>query len=68
MAGFKQGERVRWNTPQGETQGHIVERRTRRFQLAKQVFRASETQPFYIVESEKSGKRAAHREEALRRA
>jgi hypothetical protein len=65
MTKLRRGQRVRWNTTQGETHGTVVERRTSDFQFAKQHFTASEDEPMYIVESEKSGKQAAHREEAL---
>lgn len=68
MARFSKGDRVRWNTPQGETRGHVVDVRTRDFQFAKQPFKASEDDPAYIVESEKSGAQAAHEEDALSRA
>lgn len=67
-AKFSKGDRVTWNTPQGETVGTIVERRTSDFQLENQKFNASEDEPAYIVESEKSGKRAAHKEGSLSRA
>lgn len=63
--GLQQGDRVAWNTPQGETTGTVVERRTSDFQHDGQQFRASEDEPAYLVESEKSGARAAHREDAL---
>jgi len=62
---LSQGDRVSWNTPQGVTSGVVVDTRTKDFQLAKQHFTASEDEPMYIVESESSGTRAAHRPEAL---
>lgn len=65
MSKFHQGQRVRWNTSQGQTHGKVVERRTTDFQFMKQHFTASDDEPMYIVESDKSGKRAAHREDAL---
>lgn len=68
MADFKKGDRVRWNTPQGETTGTIVERREADFEFANQTFRASKEEPAYIVESESSGKQAAHKQDALTRA
>ena len=64
---MKQGDRVRWSTSQGETEGKIVERKTKDFQLAKQHFKASEDEPKFIVESDKSGARAAHAESALKK-
>lgn len=64
---WKKGDRVAWNTSQGETTGTVVERRTKDFQFAKQKFTASPDEPAYIVESEASGKRAAHKADALRK-
>ena len=64
---LRKGDRVSWNTSQGRTQGSVVERRTSDFQFAGQHFTASADEPAYIVESEKSGDRAAHKGPALRR-
>lgn len=65
MAEPKVGDQVSWNTSQGRTHGTVVERRTKDFHLAKQKFTASEDSPMYIVESDKSGHRAAHKGDAL---
>ena len=62
---FARGDRVSWNTSQGRTQGKVVERRTKDFEFAGQHFTASGDEPAYIVESEKSGHRAAHKGSAL---
>lgn len=64
---LKKGDRVSWNTPQGRTQGAVIERKTSDFQFASQHFTASADEPAYIVESEKSGDRAAHKGSALRK-
>ena len=61
------GDRVSWNTSQGRTRGVVVERKTRDFDFADQRFTASADEPAYIVESEKSGDRAAHKGSALRK-
>ena len=61
------GDRVSWNTSQGRTHGTVVERRTADFQHDGQKFTASDDEPAYLVESEKSGARAAHKGSALRR-
>ena len=61
------GDRVSWNTSQGRTRGKIVERKTRDFEFADQHFTASTDEPAFIVESEKSGDRAAHKKSALRK-
>jgi hypothetical protein len=64
---LRKGEKVKWNTPQGETEGRVVEKREKEFTFEDQKFNASADEPYYIVESAKSGKRAAHKETALSR-
>jgi hypothetical protein len=63
--GLQKGDKVAWNTPQGETTGTIVERRTSDFQLEGQQFRASEDEPAFIVESDRTGAHAAHKADGL---
>jgi hypothetical protein len=67
MAQIDIGDRVSWNTSQGRTQGRVVESREKDFQFANQQFTASPDDPMYIVESEKTGAKAAHRASALRK-
>jgi hypothetical protein len=67
MSDFSTGDRVSWGTSQGRTQGTVVERRTADFQHDGQQFRASADEPAYLVESAKTGARAAHKGSALRR-
>jgi hypothetical protein len=64
---LSKGDRVSWNTSQGRTRGTVEEKRTQDFEFAGQRFTASADDPAYIVESEKSGDRAAHKGTALRR-
>lgn len=61
------GDRVSWNTSQGRTQGHVVERHVSDFEFDGQKFTASSDEPAFIVESEKTGARAAHKGSALTR-
>lgn len=61
------GDRVSWNTSQGRTRGTVEEKRTKDFRFAGQSFTASDDEPAYIVTSEKSGEKAAHKGPALRR-
>lgn len=65
---FKPGDRVEWNTPQGKTQGTVVEKLTARTEVNGQSVAASDDDPRYLVESEKSGKRAAHKPDSLKKA
>jgi hypothetical protein len=56
---------VTWNTPQGETEGEVVERITSDTTIKDNDVKASEDNPKYIVESDKTGARAAHKPDAL---
>lgn len=62
---MKVGDKVTWSTSQGKTEGEIVDKKTRDFQLDQQRFKASEDEPKFIVESAKTGAKAAHAESAL---
>ena len=64
---LKPGDRVSWNTSQGPTTGHVVKKQTSRTRIKTHAVAASKDNPEYIVESDKSGKRAAHKAEALRK-
>lgn len=59
------GDTVHWNTPQGKTEGKAVEKHTSEFTLDGHTFHASDDEPFWVVESSKSGKHAAHKESSL---
>jgi hypothetical protein len=65
---FKQGDTVEWNTPQGKTRGKVKRKLTSPTEVGGQKVNASEDDPRYLVESEKSGKEAAHKPEALSKA
>ena len=67
MSELAEGDRVSWNTPQGRTRGHVVERKTGDFEFAGQHFTATSDDPAFIVESEKTGAKAAHKGSALRK-
>ena len=62
---MKVGDKVSWDTSQGRTHGTIVEKKTKDFQLAEQTFTASDDEPKFVVESDKTGARAAHAASAL---
>lgn len=65
MADLKKGDEVTWNTSQGKTHGTVEEKKTKDFQFDGQHFTASDDDPAYIVKSEKSGSKAAHKGGAL---
>jgi len=62
---FNQGDTVEWNTPQGKTRGTVKKKLTSETNVGGQKINASNDDPRYLVESEKSGKEAAHKPEAL---
>ena len=62
---FNQGDKVEWNTPQGKTRGTVKKKLTSETEVGGQKINASEDDPGYLVESEKSGKEAAHKPDAL---
>ena len=64
---FKQGDKVSWDTSQGRTHGKVVKKLTADTHVKGTKISASEDDPRYLVESEKSGEQAAHKPEALRR-
>ena len=64
---LKTGDRVKWDTSQGETTGKVVKKQTSRTKIKSHTVAASKEKPQVIVESEKTGKRAAHKAGALRK-
>ena len=65
---FKQGDQVEWNTPQGKTRGKVKKKLTSSTQVGGQNINASEDDPCYLIESEKSGKESAHKPDSLSKA
>lgn len=65
--GFAKGDDVSWNTSQGTTHGKVREKRTSDFQHDGQTFKPTDDDPYYVVESAKTGATAAHKESALRK-
>ncbi|MDR6170227.1 DUF2945 domain-containing protein [Curtobacterium sp. SORGH_AS_0776] len=65
---LSKGDTVHWNTSQGKTTGTLVQKRVSDFEFDGQSFKPTDDDPYWIVESEKSGKRAAHKESALTKA
>lgn len=64
---FKAGDKVEWDTPQGPTTGKVVRRLTAPMEIKGHHVAASEENPEYLVESDKSGAQAAHKPSELRR-
>jgi hypothetical protein len=63
---LKPGDRVSWNTSQGETRGEVVRKQTRPMKIKGHKVEASAENPEYVVKSAKSGGLAAHKPDALK--
>jgi hypothetical protein len=62
---ISKGDTVHWNTSQGRTTGTAVEKRTSDFTFDGQQFKPTDDDPYWIVESSRTGRRAAHKESSL---
>lgn len=64
---FRRGDRVSWKSHGATTYGRVEEEITSRVETAGRIVAASREAPQYRVRSEKSGRDAVHKPEALRR-
>lgn len=64
---LKAGDKVAWNSAGGHTTGKVIKKQTTPTSIKGHKVAASRENPEYIVESDKSGKRAAHKPEALKK-
>ena len=62
---FEQGDTVEWNTPQGKTRGTVKKKLTSSTEVGGQKINASDDDPRYLIENEKSGKESAHKPDSL---
>jgi AcrR family transcriptional regulator len=63
----KPGDDVAWETSQGETHGKVVRKLTAAAKVKGHQVRASKEEPQFLVESAKTGARAAHKASALKK-
>jgi hypothetical protein len=64
---LKKGDQVEWDTSQGKTHGRVEKKQTSKTHIKGHKVAASKDNPQFIVRSEKSGKKAAHKPEELRK-
>ena len=64
---LSKGDKVSWETSQGKTEGKVVRKQTSDTRIKGHTVSASKDDPQYIVESEKTGARAAHKPDALKK-
>ena len=61
------GDRVRWDHSQGSSTGKIVRKVTSPTKIKNHKVTATKDDPEYIVQSDRTGAKAAHRPGALRK-
>lgn len=64
---LKNGDKVEWNTSQGKTHGVVEKKQTAPTKIKGHKVAASEENPEYIVKSDKSGAKAAHKPDGLKK-
>ena len=64
---LKHGDKVAWKSHGGEAVGHVVKKLISPMTIKGHKVAASKDNPEYLVESDKSGGRAAHKPEALKK-
>ncbi|QNG36266.1 DUF2945 domain-containing protein [Geodermatophilaceae bacterium NBWT11] len=62
---LKKGDDVTWKTHGTKTEGTVTRKITEETEAGGRTVKASEDEPQYEVESDKSGKTAVHKPEAL---
>jgi hypothetical protein len=65
---LKNGDRVGWDSSGGHSVGKVVKKLTSPTKIKGHKVAASKDKPEFLVESDKSGKRAAHNADALTKA
>jgi hypothetical protein len=65
---LKPGDKVEWDSSQGEVSGTVKKKLTKPTQIKGHKVAASPENPEYLVESAKTGARAAHKPAELRKA
>ena len=63
---FKAGDKVAWDSPQGEVHGTVVRKLTEPITIKTHAVKASNDNPEYLVKSDKTGAEAAHKPGELR--
>ncbi|MBV8885985.1 MAG: DUF2945 domain-containing protein [Chroococcidiopsidaceae cyanobacterium CP_BM_RX_35] len=62
---LKKGDKVEWKTSQGKTRGEVEKQLTSPTDIKGHHVAASKDNPEYLVKSDKTGKEAAHKPDAL---
>ena len=64
---LKAGDKVSWNSSQGKVNGTVQKKLTSPINIKTHHVAASSDEPEYLVKSTKTGQKAAHKPEALKK-
>lgn len=64
---LKAGDEVEWNTSQGKTHGTVEKKQTSDTKIKSHKVKASKEDPQFIVKSDKTGAKAAHKPDSLKK-
>ena len=64
---LKKGDKVAWKTPQGDTAGVVEKKMTSETKIKGHTAKPTKDGPEYLVKSEKTGARAAHKPKELKK-
>jgi hypothetical protein len=64
---LKKGDKVEWNTSQGKTHGTVEKKQTSETHIKNHKVAATKDDPQYIVKSDKTGAKAAHKPDELKK-
>ena len=64
---FKAGDKVSWSSHGGKAHGHVVRKLTGPMDIKGHHVAASKDNPEYLVESKKTGAKAAHKPSQLKK-
>ncbi len=64
---LKTGDGVTWDTTQGKTKGRVEKKLTTETKVKGHTAKASKQDPQYLVKSDKTGAKAAHKPDELKK-
>lgn len=64
---LKTGDKVSWDTSQGKTHGTVEKKLTSETKIKGHTAKATKDDPQYLVKSDKTGAKAAHKPEELKK-
>lgn len=64
---LRKGDEVEWETSQGTTHGTVQKKLTDRTHIKGHQVAATDDDPQYLVDSDKTGRQAAHKPGALKK-